>query len=420
MGTIGVSDEDKKGPKETQAGGASLLQDSGKKMRDGEAKDKPAKALLAPVAIILRADHRSEPGTKSFLVGMETRLAFRCGSYDPNARNDGSPTLDNIVRRRWTLRSPDGSVRSLGSSPPAEASTEVTFTATRAGTYKLRLEVGDDDADLHRKGQAEVSIEVVEKCPVPQIQLPLDFIPKTKRFNSAIPVVGDHIVAHSLSHDQGMPPGKGISEAKWRIEPAASAMVLHSDRDRITFVPEEEGLYKVFLRVINENGVTSSDEAMVGQAIRVPMTPENLGAFVAEKIEELGFEAGVEALFSFGKEIGAPVALLLTLSTKAVDEGIKRMGLHPIIAIAIASGVKITSYGKVFWNIKNDIFYLPFKDLLAERIAGIRAFKLIDENSRDTHGKFAKAPAAQASLDVAREFFRKKVMEAGIKVDESC
>lgn len=196
-------------------------------------------------------------------------------------------------------------------------------------------------------------------------------------------------------------------------------MVLHSDKDRITFVPEEEGLYKVFLRVINGDGVTSSDEAMVGQAISVPMTPDNLAAIATEKIAELGFEAGVAALFALGGEMGVPVALLLSLSTKAVDEEIKRMGLHPIIAIAIGSGFKITSYGKVFWNIKMDTFYKPFKDLLAERIAGIRAFRLIDENSRDTHAKFSKDSAAQASLDLAREFFRKKVMEAGIKVDES-
>lgn len=95
------------------------------------------------------------------------------------------------------------------------------------------------------------------------------------------------------------------------------------------------------------------------------------------------------------------------------------MGLHPIIAIAIVTGFKITSYGKVLWSIKRDAFYNPFKELLAEHIAGARAYKLIDENWQDTRAKFAKDAGAQASLDEARNFFKQKAIEEGIKVDES-
>ena len=279
-------------PAGNEAGAAAVPKDSGDKSKDGGDKDKEAKVYLPPVAVILRTDNRSERGAKTFLVGAGTHLVFRCGSYDPDDRSDGSPTPNSITRRSWTLRNPDGSVRSFGGSPDAGNPSEITFTAMRIGAHKLRLEVEDDDPDFHRKGQTEVSITVVQKCPVPKIQIPLDFIPIIRRFNIAIPAVGDHIVAHSLSHDQDMPSGKGICEAKWRIEPDSAAIILSSDKDRITFVPEEKGLYKVFLRVINKDGVTSPEEAMVGQMISVPMNTENLAAYATDKIEELGFEAG--------------------------------------------------------------------------------------------------------------------------------
>ena len=138
-----------------------------------------------------------------------------------------------------------------------------------------------------------------------------------------------------------------------------------------------------------------------------------------DKIEELGFEAGVAALFALGGDISVPAAVLIPLSTKAIDDGIKHMGLHPAISAAIAGCFKITTYGKILWNIKRDAFYTPFKELLAERVSGLRAYKLIDENWQDTRAKFAKEAGAQASLDDAHDFLRKKAIEESIQVGEA-
>ena len=102
--------------------------------------------------------------------------------------------------------------------------------------------------------------------------------------------------------------------------------------------------------------MTSPDEAMVGQMISVPVNAGNLAAYAMDKIDELGFEAGVAALFALGGDIEVPAAVLIPMSTKAIEDGIKHMGLHPDISAAIAGGFKITTYGKVLWNTRRDAF----------------------------------------------------------------
>lgn len=369
------------------------------------------KEFKAPVPIILYND---KPVTGKILVGKGAYVLLYCGSYDPDDRDDGTPTPENITSREWTVTAPDGRIK----NDVDQALTRIAFTTQKEGSYRVRLLVEDDDDDRHRRASVEIAVEVTTKYPVPVINDPLSFAVMTERWNNQVPVVGDLIKAESLSHDAGLPNGQGIATHHWRVEPSQFALVREDSGSVFVFEALAEGVFKVYLSVVNNEGVKSVGEVMVGRAVSRALNADSLREFFMEKVITLGITAGVAAFFAGGASlVGA--AVLTSLAGQMIAEGLKGLGVNGILADLISAGCEIGGGAIKAWN-SREAFWKLYLQMRDEGKVGSHALETINEMYRDTLSKMRPGDEAlRESLTEAKEYLTQKAGEAGFEDSEA-